>query len=107
MKEDSARSRRTTHPSGEPPLLPAGQVVGEHEVRAPEPDTRYAMLRADFQASRQADPYSPTAPTLIARRFDENRELPEARVRKMFEDVLTSPLVPRVAKSIETGSRSK
>jgi hypothetical protein len=70
-------------------------------ANAPEPDTRYAMLLADYQASRKADPYSPTAPTLIARRFDENRELPEARVRKMFEDVLTSPLVPRVAKLIE------
>jgi len=70
-------------------------------INAPEPDTRYAVLLADYRASRMADPYSPTAPTLIARRFDENRELPEARVRKMFEDVLTSPLVPRVAKLIE------
>ncbi len=70
-------------------------------INAPEPDTRYAVLLADYQASRMADPYSPTAPTLIARRFDENRELPEARVRKMFEDVLTSPLAPRVAKLIE------
>lgn len=70
-------------------------------INAPEPDTRYAVLLADYQASRMADPYSLTAPTLIARRFDENRELPEARVRKMFEDVLTSPLVPRVAKLIE------
>jgi hypothetical protein len=70
-------------------------------TNAPEPDTRYAVLRADFRAARKADPYSPTAPTLIARRFEENRELSEARVRKMFEDVLTSPLVPRVAKLIE------
>jgi hypothetical protein len=70
-------------------------------TNSPEPDTRYATLLADFRASRKADPYSPTAPTLIARRFDENRELPEARVHKMFEDVLTSPLVPRVAKLIE------
>ena len=70
-------------------------------INAPEPDTRYAVLLADYRASRMADPYSPTAPTLIARRFDENRELPEARVRKMFDDVLTSPLVPRVAKLIE------
>ena len=76
-------------------------VATPKPANAPEPDTRYAVLLADFQASRKADPYSPTAPTLIARRFDENRELPEARVRKMFEDVLTSPLVPRVAKLIE------
>jgi hypothetical protein len=66
-----------------------------------EPDTRYAMLLECFQAARQADPYSPTAPTLIARRFDENRQIPEERVRKMLEAVVTSPLVPRVAALIQ------
>jgi hypothetical protein len=64
---------------------------------APEPDTRYATLLKTFQAARKADPYSPTAPTLIARRFDENRQIPEARVKAMLEDVLSSPLVPKVA----------
>jgi hypothetical protein len=76
--------------------LPSGTPLN-----APEADTRYAMLLSTFQAARKADPYSPTAPTLIARRFDENRQIPEARVRKMLEDVLSSPLVPRVAKLIE------
>ncbi len=69
---------------------------------AREPDTRYATLQKTFFASAKADPYSPTAPTLIARRFDEDREIPEARVRAMLEQVLTSPLVPQVAKLIET-----
>ena len=69
---------------------------------AREPDTRYAMLQKTFFASKKADPYSPTAPTLIARRFDEDREIPEARVRTMLEQVLTSPLVPQVAKLIES-----
>ena len=76
---------------------PAGRKGGG----APEPDTRYATLLKTFQAARLADPYSPTAPTMIARRFDENRQIPEARVRKMLEDVLSSPLAPRVAKLIE------
>jgi hypothetical protein len=67
-----------------------------------EPDTRYATLLSTFQAVRLADPYSPTAPTHIARQFDENRELPEPRVRQMLEEVLSSPLVPKVAKLIET-----
>ena len=44
-----------------------------------EPDTRYAMLLKAFQASKKVDPYSPTAATLIARRFDEDREIPEPR----------------------------
>jgi hypothetical protein len=66
-----------------------------------EPDTRYAMLLACYRAARQADPYSPTAPTLIARRFDENRQIPEERVHKMLETVVASPLVPKIARLIE------
>jgi hypothetical protein len=77
---------------------PAGLPVSN----APEPNTRYAMLLEAFTAERKADPYSPTAPTFIARRFDEDREIPEKRVEAMFEQVLTSPLVPKVAKLIQS-----
>jgi len=77
---------------------PAGLPVSN----APEPNTRYAILLEDFAAVKKADPYSPTAPTFIARRFDEDREIPEKRVAAMFEQVLASPLVPKVAKLIQS-----
>ncbi len=77
---------------------PAGMQI----TNSSEPGTRYAMLLKTFAASKMADPYSPTAPTLIARRFDEDREIPEPRVKAMLEQVLTSPLVPQVAKLVET-----
>lgn len=67
-----------------------------------EPDTRYAKLLGTYLAARKADPYSPTAPTLIDRRFDEDRELPEERVRGMLEQVVSSPLVAKTAKLIQT-----
>ena len=67
---------------------------------AREPDTRYEVLLGTYHASRQVDAFSPTAPTLIERRFNENREIPESRVRTMFEKVLSSPLLARVAKLI-------
>src|SRR5208282_568684 len=67
---------------------PAGIRVSN----APEPNTRYATLLKNFAAVKKADPYSPTAPTFIARRFDEDREIPEKRVAAMFEQVLASPL---------------
>lgn len=73
---------------------PSGDLIVSS---APEPDTRYAMLLGTFLASRKADPYSPTAPTLIARRFEENREMSEARVRALLESVLRSPSVRAVA----------
>ena len=81
---------------GEPP--PAGFSPDS----APEPDERYRVLLDTYRAARLADPYSPAAPTLIARRFDEDREIPEARVEAMLKEVLASPLVPRVARLIET-----
>jgi hypothetical protein len=68
---------------------------------APEPDTRYEVLLGTFQAMRLVDEYSPTAPTLIERRFNENREIPEARVEEMFEQVLSSPLLAQVGELIE------
>jgi hypothetical protein len=70
-------------------------------TNAPEPETRYATLLKTFNASRKADPYSPTAPTLIDRRFEEDREIPEARVKAMLEQVLSSPLVAQTAKLIQ------
>jgi len=76
-------------------------LPGRPAAPGPEPDTRYATLLADFRAVRMADPYSPAAPTFIERKFGEDRQIPEARVRKMLEEVLSSPLVPRVAALIE------
>jgi hypothetical protein len=67
---------------------------------APEPDTRYRVLLNTFLAARKVDPYSPTAPTLIARQFNEVREIPEPRVEAMLKEVVSSPLVPQIARLI-------
>ncbi len=78
-------------------VAPRDQIVSN----APEPDIRYAMLLKTFAAATLVDPYSPTAPSLIARRFDEDREIPEARVKQMLEQILQSRLVAKIAKLIE------
>ncbi len=83
----------------EGPAPPASATA--NPLNAPEPNTRYARLLQGFQAVRKIDPYSPTAPTHIARGFDEGREIPEARVKAMLEQLLSSPFVPQVAKLIE------
>ena len=84
--------------SDAPSAAPANLKI----TTAPEPCTRYAMLLKTYRAARLADPYSPTAPTLIERRFNEDREIPEERLQAMLEQVLSSPLVPQVAKLIES-----
>lgn len=68
---------------------------------ASEPDTRYRLWLENFKAERALDKYSPSAPTLMARRFNEDRELSEERVRGMLEQVVSSPLVPKIAALIQ------
>jgi len=84
---------------------PAGEIEGGEKPLARldpsrEPDTRYAWLLANFEAVRTADAFCPTAPTFIARKFEIDREMPEARVVALLESVVGSPLVPRVAQVI-------
>ncbi|MEJ5167177.1 MAG: hypothetical protein WHV67_09145 [Thermoanaerobaculia bacterium] len=66
-----------------------------------EPDTRYEMFLNIFNALRKADPYSPQYPTFIQRKFNREREIPEAKVKEMLENVCSSPLRFEVAKIIE------
>lgn len=70
-------------------------------TNAPEPDRRYQVLLNTFLAAKKVDPYSPTAPTHIERKFDEQRELPEERVKRILEVVVSSALVNDVAQLIE------
>ena len=62
---------------------------------------RYARILDTYRAVKLVDPYSPTAPTHIRRSFEEGRQMLESRVQSMLEEVVSSPLVPRVAKLIE------
>ena len=81
---------------------PAAEIDGPVRADAKadasrEPDTRYAMLWGNYEANKKADPYSPSEPTLMARSFDEDREIPEDRARAMFVRILTSPEVAATA----------
>ncbi len=67
----------------------------------PEPDARYVRLWANFSASKKADPFSPATPTAIDRAFALGAEMPEARIKALLEEVLKSPLVPKIAAEIE------
>ncbi|MBI5544830.1 MAG: hypothetical protein HY901_13150 [Deltaproteobacteria bacterium] len=81
------------------PDAPAGREAKADA--APEPDARYARWLAQFQANRLADPHTPIAPTLIARRFDVHREMPEERVVALLTEVLQSPVAGKVGSLIE------
>jgi hypothetical protein len=67
----------------------------------PEPDTRFGILLDNYRAVKLRDPYSHTAPTHIRRSFDLDREIPEERVKEMFEAVLSAESVQKVADLIK------
>jgi hypothetical protein len=86
---------------------PAGEIEAEAPKDRPttpsdarEPDARFERVLAHFRAARAIDPFSPTAPTYIARAFD-GAEIPEEQVRKILTDILESPLAAEVGKEIE------
>jgi len=67
-----------------------GRPAGDPIVLEREPDTRYARLLEIFRVNRAVDPYSPTDPTYIDRRFNRDREIPEKEVEALLVSVLDS-----------------
>ena len=80
---------------------PGASAKFPEKAEAREPDTRYARLLDDFRAVRKADPYAPTAPTYIARRFELDRQIPEQQVQALLVSVLESPEARDLARVVE------
>jgi hypothetical protein len=66
----------------------------------PEPDTRYQHLLENFLAEKAIDKYSPMYPTFIQRNFDEEMEIPQQEVEKLFVEFVSSAQVKKVAELI-------
>ncbi|MFQ5670177.1 MAG: hypothetical protein ACE5HD_06615 [Acidobacteriota bacterium] len=66
-----------------------------------EENQRYRHWLAIFHAEQQADPYFPDDPTLMDRRFNIDREIPESDVETLLRTVLASPLGESVAHLVE------
>ena len=81
---------------GKGEVAPEGRVLPQ-DLAAPEGAERYAQIVGIFRAVRRIDPHTPELPSHLRRSFEDGREMPEAEVKALFEAVLTSPIVPRVA----------
>jgi len=73
---------------------------GKEVAAGPEPDTRYQNLLDVFKAIRMADQHNPFIPNFIKRRFESNREIPEAEVETLFKELLSSKEVKKVTRLI-------
>jgi hypothetical protein len=61
---------------------------------------RYERLMQIFEGELLIDPHAPTAPTHIIRRFERDRQIPEAEVEKLLISVLESPQATETARFI-------
>ncbi|MFQ5797092.1 MAG: hypothetical protein ACE5H0_00200 [Bacteroidota bacterium] len=84
---------------------PSSNIVtlrsGSTRTSEREPDRRYTMWQNTFKAEREIDAYDLDAPTKIDRRFQRDREIPEAKVEQLLGSVLGSPVVKQVAAIIK------
>ncbi|HET9950653.1 MAG TPA: hypothetical protein VFS09_02545 [Candidatus Eisenbacteria bacterium] len=70
------------------------------DLSAREPDTRYEVLLGVFHAVRALDPYAPTAPTFIQRRFDLGRQMTERDTESLLVSLLEAPEVGRLVRRV-------
>lgn len=68
----------------------ADPAAAEPRTLPREDDERYRRLLDVFHAVRRVDPYAPTAPTYVQRRFELDRQIPVDEVVRLFETVLGS-----------------
>jgi hypothetical protein len=78
----------------------AGGAPVSAELTRREPDARYAQLLDIFHAVRKMDPYSPTEPTFMTRKFERDRQIPAQDVEALFLTVLESDAVRDLARCI-------
>ena len=79
---------------------PVRNTLSSGAAITPESDRRYQLLLNIFQAEKQADAYFPQLSSKMARRFERDREIPEAQFEQLLTSVLTDPVALQVARLI-------
>ena len=72
-------------------------VRGRRITADPEADRRYEQLLSVFQGERAIDRYAMLYSSLIARRFAQDREIPEEEVITLIESILRAPVLKKIA----------
>jgi len=76
-------------------------------TNTPEPNTRYQHMLDNFHAMKNIDKYSPQCPTYISRKFDQEMQISQADVEKLFIEFCSSPQVKKVAALISKRLKRK
>lgn len=73
---------------------------GKAVTSTPEGQQRYQMLLENFRAMKAIDPYTPFYPTFVQRKFEQEYEIPQEEVEKLFIDFVSSPVIREMGKLI-------
>lgn len=74
---------------------------GEKLEAEAEAFRRYESLWKVFKAEKGVDPYTPDTPSLIDRRFKQNREIAEEEVEAILKSVLLAPVLKDITALIQ------
>jgi hypothetical protein len=67
----------------------------------PENNVRYQYLLDNFKILKEIDEYSPHYPTYIERKFNQEMQMRQEDVEKLFVDFISSPVVKEVGELIK------
>lgn len=82
--------------------IPGAKLDAKVNLTERERDRRYAKLLDNFKAYLGLDPYFPTAPTAMARAFEQRRQIPEREVEALLDSILASKEVKDLGVKIAT-----
>lgn len=63
-------------------------------------DNRYQVLLDNFNVMQKMDAYYPNSPSYIIRKFDDEMEMSQEEVEKLFTEFISSPVIAKVGKFI-------
>jgi len=66
-----------------------------------EPNTRYYHLLQNFKSRKAVDKFNPLYPTYINVKFDQDMEIPQADVEKMFIEFISHPVAKQIGELIK------
>ncbi len=69
---------------------------------SPENITRYDIWQNIFKAQQEIDKYSPLLPTMMDRKFNEDREIPEEQFEELLKSILKSEAAKHTGELIKS-----
>ncbi|MEE2907426.1 MAG: hypothetical protein VX527_06285 [Planctomycetota bacterium] len=99
---DGSIPRAVMDGSASGPWDPRNNTIGSRQTNDFVGNTRYERWLEQFHLAQRIDEHCPEYPSALARKFQWHREIPEAEVESLLEQLLASPVRSQLAKLMES-----